>query len=62
MFQMTDDEIRAELKAIDESEDVDVTKFEASFIETAVYKWKGPYSERQRQCGLQIIGKYKGKY
>lgn len=60
--EMTDDEIRAELKAIDESDNVDTSDYETGFIESLVYINKRPLTEKQRAKALEIIDQYLGKY
>lgn len=55
---MSDEELRDELKALDQNEDIDMDSWEAGFIENVVYKYKGPLSEPQRAKAEQIIEKY----
>lgn len=55
---MTDEELREELRLLDTNEDVTVDSWEADFIESVVYKYKGPLSESQRKKAEQIIEKY----
>lgn len=55
---MSDQELRAALKRIDEDEAVDVTKWEANFIESVVYTYAGPLSPKQRDVAEKIIDKY----
>lgn len=55
---MTDEEIREELRFLDTNADVTVDSWEAGFIESVVYKYKGPLSESQRKKAEQIIEKY----
>jgi hypothetical protein len=55
---MTDTEIREELRLIDVNEDVTVDSWEADFIESIVYKYKGLLSEKQRRKAMKIIWKY----
>lgn len=55
---MTDEELREELRALDQNEDIEMDSWEADFIENVVYKYKGPLSENQREKAEQIIEKY----
>lgn len=55
---VSDAELRERLQAIDEDEDVDVSQWEGEFLDSVVYKYHGPLSERQRECALQILEKY----
>ena len=58
MRELTDPEIRELLLAIDESDDIDVTTWEAHFIETVAYKWQGSWTPKVRQMVMQIVEKY----
>jgi len=62
MAEMTDVQIREELLAIDNSDDIDVTQWEAGYIDSVAYKWTGKLSEKQRATALKIIEKYEGRY
>lgn len=54
------DEIRAELRLIDEDEDVDLTSFEAGFVEVVVYQSPDhPLSPRQEEIAEEIIEQYR---
>lgn len=55
---MNDQEIRRRLKLIDEDDAVDVTRWEADFIESVVYRYSGPLSDKQRAVAEKIIDKY----
>lgn len=57
----TDIDIRELLLAIDESDDICVTHWEADFIESAAYKWKGKWTPNQRRSAMQIIKKYQDR-
>lgn len=57
MSNLSDDEIRKLLKELDE-EDIDVTRFEADFIESVCFKRKGSLSEKQRDVARNILDKY----
>lgn len=46
------------LKEIEEDEAVDVTEFEADFIENVAFKWDGPLSKSQIITAENIIDKY----
>lgn len=54
----SDDNLRDRLKELDESDDHEVTSWEAGFIETVVYNWSGDLSEKQRETALKILDKY----
>lgn len=56
---MTDDEIIAGLKSIDEDEDVDVTDWEADFLDR-IKKMPKPrrLTEKQRDAAIRMIEKY----
>ncbi len=58
---MNDTEIRQQLEDIDNS-DVQVTSWEARFIDSVVYKQTGPLSESQRKAASEIISKYNGRF
>jgi len=53
----SDSEIRDRLVDLDNS-DCSVSSFEAGFIESVVFKYKGPLSAKQRAVALQILEKY----
>jgi hypothetical protein len=53
-----DELLRHRLKKLDESETVDVTQWEADFIESVVYRYDGPMSQRQQESALRIVEKY----
>lgn len=55
---MRDQEIREKLRQIDSLTDIDVTTFEADFLESVLFKYDGPLSRRQRDVGTQMIQKY----
>lgn len=59
---MNDEQIRNTLRDIDENEDIDVSSWEAEFIEGIVYDYEGPLSEAQRIKAKQIIEKYEEQY
>jgi len=54
---MTDAEIRERLRAIDESDMVDVDSWEAGFIKSMVYAFV-QMSEKQRAIALEMIERY----
>lgn len=54
----TDAELIEQLTEIDNDDDIDVTKWEADFIDTVVYKQKTPLTEKQRQIAERIIEEY----
>ena len=53
----TDDELRAELKVVDDS-DATVSNWEAQFIESVLFKKSLPMSAKQRDSAIKIIRKY----
>ncbi len=54
----TDDELREELKDIDERDDVRVTPWEGMFIESVCYKKGLQMTKKQRDTVKQILKKY----
>lgn len=57
--KMTDEEVRDELREIDEDDDVTVTGWEAEFIESVVYKnGKIPLTQTQYDKCVEIIERY----
>ena len=54
----SDENLRNRLKELDESEDTDVSTFAAGFIESLVYKYDGPLSEKQREKAKEILDEY----
>lgn len=52
-----DAEIREALVAIDDNESIDVTDWEAKFIDSVAFK-TFPLSEKQREVANKIIAKY----
>jgi hypothetical protein len=56
-MDLTDEELRARLREIDEGEAA-VTEWEANFLESVVYKYHGPLSDRQRDAALELIDRY----
>jgi len=55
---MNDDELRRQLKVIDDDPNVDVSSWEADFIENIVFNYAGPLSDKQREAAERIIDKY----
>ncbi|MCJ2530715.1 MAG: hypothetical protein LN413_00135 [Candidatus Thermoplasmatota archaeon] len=55
---LSDDEIRDLLEEIDADEDLDVTTWEADFLENVLHKQGGPLSPRQRESALQMVERY----
>ncbi len=53
--------LRELILAIDESDDICVTSWEADFIETANYCWRGNWTPKQQRMAMQIIEKYQDK-
>lgn len=54
----TDDELREELKDLDERDDVKVTPWEGMFLESVCYKKGLQMTSKQRNTAKQIIKKY----
>lgn len=55
--KVTDLEIRDRLVELDNS-DKTVDSWTASFIDSVVFKYKGPLSEKQRAKSLEILEKF----
>lgn len=53
----TDDELRAELNAIDDS-DTDLTNWEGQFIESILFKKALMLTPKQRETVIKIVRKY----
>ena len=58
MSEQTDEELREQLTEIDNDDDIDVTAWEANFIDQVVYKQKTPLSSKQREIARRIIEEY----
>ena len=59
MADMESDTLRLALKEIDENDEIDVTSWEAGFIESVLYgSYKGPLSEKQRSTILSMCEQY----
>ena len=58
---MNDIVLRELLLAIDESDDICVTSWEADFISSAVYQWKGEWTPKQRRMVMVIVEKYQAQ-
>lgn len=53
-----DDELREALKKIDEDETIEVTNWEAEFIESVVFRYDGFLSAKQMKVAERIVEKY----
>lgn len=53
----TDAELRNFLEMVDQGP-WEVTDWEAKFLESVVYQYKGPLSPKQRKTALEIIERY----
>jgi len=53
----SDRDIREQLTEIDNGE-FEVSSYEANFLESVLYKYTGPLSERQRAVALEMIERY----
>ena len=63
MVPVTDDQLRDKLNEIDENEEITVTRWEADFIDSLLYKnrekfWK--LTDKQRKICFRMIKKYLG--
>lgn len=56
--ESTDSELIESLREIDNDDDIDVSRWEADFIDTVVYKQKTPLSSKQREIARRIIEEY----
>ena len=54
----SDDEIREMLTELDESEDVDVSQWEAEFLESVLFRYTGPLTQQQRSKAIEILEEY----
>lgn len=57
----SDNDLRDMLKELDKDEDIEVSSWEASFIEDIAYKTLGDLTDRQREKIIQILAKYNRK-
>lgn len=55
----SDERLREQLLDIDNDEDTDVSRFEADFIESICFIYKGPLSAKQRATAQNIIDRYR---
>lgn len=58
MTRDEDAEIREKLREIDDDEGIDVSAWEADFLESLLHKQTGPLSEKQRTAAQKMIDKY----
>lgn len=58
MTRDEDEELRHELKKVDEDSSIDVTRWEADFLESVLHQQVGALSEKQRDAAKKIIRKY----
>ena len=56
---LTDVEIRDTLLAIDVSEEITVSTWEAEFLDSAVYNWHGEWTVAQRATAAKIAERYR---
>jgi late competence protein required for DNA uptake (superfamily II DNA/RNA helicase) len=54
----SDDYLRQELQRIDDDEDLQVSRWEADFLESILFKWRGPLSSKQRKSAQEMIERY----
>jgi hypothetical protein len=52
------EKFRRRLRRLDESDSHDVTSWEASFIDSVVYKYDGPLSQKQIETAEVILDRY----
>ncbi|MFO0940115.1 MAG: hypothetical protein U0930_05045 [Pirellulales bacterium] len=57
MLKVTDQEIRDRLVELDNS-DKTVDSWTATFIDSIVFRFKGPLSEKQRSKALEILERF----
>jgi hypothetical protein len=55
--ELTDDQIREQLSAIDDSEAV-CSAWEGDFLENVLFRFKGPLTKSQRTVALRMIETY----
>lgn len=55
MDDWLDEDLREALRELDQEEDAEVTSWEAGFIESVAYKYKGPLSPAQRQAAIDLL-------
>lgn len=58
MTRDEDVEIRDKLRQIDNDSSIDVSAWEADFLESILHKQTGPLSEKQRIAANKMIDKY----
>jgi len=58
---MTDEELKERLQRIDENDEIEVSDWEAKFIENVVFEWDGKLTGKQRVAAKAIVKKYWGK-
>lgn len=56
--ELDDSDIRELLQELDNDDDVNVSPWEAEFIENLVYDYGGLLSMKQRESALKILEKY----
>ncbi len=56
---LSDSEIIDRLTDLDRDDDIEVTSWEADFLESVLYRQKG-ISPRQREVALEMLDKYGG--
>jgi hypothetical protein len=52
------EKIRRRLRRLDESDSHDVTSWEANFIDSVVYQYDGPLSQKQIETAEVILDRY----
>lgn len=55
---MTDEEIRERLMEVDQDDDIEVTSWEADFLQNILGEWEGHLTPRQRESAEKILDKY----
>lgn len=55
---MTNEEIREHLLQLDADEDIEVTDWEAEFLETMLKRHPDNYTHRQREAAIRMIERY----
>ena len=55
---MNDNQLRQTLRQIDKDPDVTMSSYEASFIESVVFNYQGPMSQKQKSFCEKLIERY----
>jgi len=55
---LTNEQLVEYLKEIDEDEELEVSSWEACFLQTVLCDWEGDMTPRQRESAIQMCEKY----